>query len=69
MPFRAVAMLEDIKRECLTDEAIEKMEKVAEYDNVYPFRTKGIPRICFSLIIGLVAIGIVVIISTYFRII
>jgi len=73
MGLEAFAYISDIKPECLTEEGIKKTEGMKEekkYDIAHPFKTKWVPRICFSIIMAIVVIGsAVVIYSTFLRII
>jgi len=73
MGYEAFAYISDIKQECLTEKGIKKMEGVKEekkYDIAHPFKTKWVPRICFSIIMTIVIIGsAAVIYSTFLRVI
>ena len=68
-----VAFLEDIKQECLTEKGIRKKDEIEEeekYNIEHPFKTKWVPRICFSIIMGIVIVGSgAVIYSTFLRVI
>jgi len=60
MGWTAMAGVEDIKRECLTEEGIKKKEELEEltkYNIEHPFKTKWVPRICFSIIMTIIIIG------------
>jgi len=73
MGYKAFAFVEDIKPECLTERGIRKMDEMEEeekYDIEHPFKTKWVPRICFSIIMTIVIIGsAAVIYSTFLRVI
>jgi len=73
MGWTSVAYLSDIKQECLTEEGIRKTNEMKEeekYDIEHPFKTKWVPRICFSIIMTVVIIGSgTIIYSTFLRVI